>query len=465
MVADIRMIGNRWQWQGCAVESTRPPLRSFWHDLPREGKLLLSIVALEFIGTGLVLPFWVVYLHEVRGFSLSTTGLLLGIQPLAGLIAVGPGGTLIDRYGGRRVLVTLLLFLMAGQLVMTAASTVGLAALGMVLSGIAFGVSWPASQTLVATVVPSELRQRYFGANFTLLNLGIGLGGLIGGAFVDVARLWTFQAVYLADAVSYLPALYLLLVPLRHVRTHVEHDEASGAPPSYREVFRIPAFGTLMALTFLGSFVAYAQLNTGMPAFARAVGEVSTPGLGVAFAANTLVIVLLQLVVLQRIEGRRRTRVIVVMAMVWAVAWALMGASGLVPGTLGATVLIAACASVFALGETLLQPTIPAMVNDLTTDRLRGRSNALNSAAFQLPMVIAPPVSGWLIGHHLAALYVGILVVGCLVVAAMSLVGLEPRLDARANGVHTETTELAGEGPMPLPGPAVAAPVELDLAE
>ena len=44
-----------------------------------------------------------------------------------------------------------------------------------------------------------------------------------------------------------------------------------------------------------------------MPAFARAVGDVSTRGLGLAFAANTLVIVVLQLVVLQRIEGRRRT--------------------------------------------------------------------------------------------------------------------------------------------------------------
>jgi hypothetical protein len=25
------------------------------------------VVAFEFVGTGLVLPFWVVYLHEIRG--------------------------------------------------------------------------------------------------------------------------------------------------------------------------------------------------------------------------------------------------------------------------------------------------------------------------------------------------------------------------------------------------------------
>ena len=71
-------------------------LRSFWHDLPREGQLLLSIVVLEFLGTGLVLPFLVVYLHEIRGFSLSDVGLLIGLGPLIGFLVVGPGGAAID---------------------------------------------------------------------------------------------------------------------------------------------------------------------------------------------------------------------------------------------------------------------------------------------------------------------------------------------------------------------------------
>ena len=306
----------------------KPPLKAFWHDLPREGKLLLSVVVFEFIGTGLVLPFWVVYLHEVRSFSLSTTGLVLGIQPLTGLLAVGPGGAIIDRMGARRVLVAALLFVISGEVVMAFAATVPVAALGMALSGLAFGVSWPASQTMIANVVPSAIRQRYFGVNFSLLNLGIGLGGLIGGAWLAVDQTWTFQAIYLADAVTFLPSLFLLLVPLRHIAGRPEHDHDDVATPSYREVLRLPGIPTLTLLTFLASFVAYAQLNTGMPAYARVVSEVSTQGLGIAFACNTLVIVVLQLVVLQRIEGRRRTRVMVVMALIWAFAWLLMGASG-----------------------------------------------------------------------------------------------------------------------------------------
>lgn len=435
------------------ADPTRPSLGAFWHDLPREGRLLLSVVVFEFIGTGLVLPFWVVYLHEVRGFSLSTAGLLLGVQPLFGLLAAGPGGAIIDRFGARVVLIFSLCSVIAGQVVMSVAATVPLAALALALSGLAFGVSFPASQSMIAVVVPSAIRQRYFGVNFTLLNLGIGLGGLVGGAFVDVERLWTFQALYLGDALTFLPSLFLLLVPLRHIAGRPAHEEHPDlAAPSYREVLRLPAMRTLVLLTFVASFVAYAQLNSGMPAFARAVARVSTQGLGIAFAANTLVIVVLQLVVLQRIEGRRRTRVIVVMALVWAVAWMLLGAAGIAPGTLGATVLVAACASVFALGETLLQPTMPAITNDLATDRLRGRTNALASVAFQLPMVVAPPVAGWLIGHRLETVYVVGLVVGCLGVAALSVLRLEPQLSAVANGVGARAT---------VPGPAASALVEV----
>lgn len=439
----------------------RPALSSFWHDLPRAGKLLLSVVVLEFLGTGLVLPFHVVYLNEVRGFALSDVGLLLAVPPLLGFLVVGPSGSAIDKLGARLILVAALVLLVVGNLLLAVATSLAVAGLALGLSGVALGVSWPASQSLIAAVVPRDLRQRYFGVNFTLLNLGIGIGGIIGGVVVDVERLLTFQAIYVADALSYLPALVLLTVPLRHVAGRPEHDPAvAGEPASYLTVLRQPAVASLMALGFCASFVGYAQLNAGMPAYARAVGEVSTRGLGLAFAANTLVIVLLQLVVLQRIEGRRRTRVIAVMALLWALAWLLLGGSGLVPGTLGATALVAACASVFALGETLLQPTIPALVNDLAPDHLRGRYNALSSGSFQLAQVIAPPVAGFLVGHSLGNAYVGMLVVGCFAVGALAVLRVERQLPPGVNGVRAPEHPDEPSGRVdPLDPAATAGPV------
>ena len=144
---------------------------------------------------------------------------------------------------------------------------------------------------------------------------------------------------------------------------------------------------------------------------------------------------------LQRIEGRRRTRVIAVMSVVWACSWLLLGATGLVSGTWGATLLVAACASVFAFGETLLQPTIPALTNELAPDHLRGRYNALTSGAFQLAAIIAPPIAGVLIGHGLGSVYIGTLVAGCLLCGFLAVARLEPQLSPEINGVRAPSPE------------------------
>ena len=120
----------------------------------------------------------------------------------------------------------------------------------------------------------------------------------------------------------------------------------------------------------------------------------------------------------------------------------ILGASALMPGTLGATVLVAACTSIFALGETLMQPTIPPLVNDLAPDHLRGRYNAVSTAAFSLSAIIAPVVAGWLIGHGGSSLYIWQLVAGCVVVVWVA-VRLERALPPHVNGVRVPAPESA----------------------
>src|SRR3546814_762276 len=95
-----------------------PRLSSFWHDLPRDGKLLISTVVLQSIGTGLVLPFMVVYLNEVRGIALETVGLLLALQAGVGIAIVTPVGALIDRVGPRRVYASSLIALVIADVLL-----------------------------------------------------------------------------------------------------------------------------------------------------------------------------------------------------------------------------------------------------------------------------------------------------------------------------------------------------------
>ena len=424
----------------------RPTLASFWTDLPREGKFLLSTVAIETLGTGLVLPFGFIYLHEVLGFSIETAGSLLAVPAIVGMAVVAPAGALIDRLGARRIILVGMTAQMLGNVLLAFSSTTLMAALALGLLGAAGGVFWPGFNAMIGAVVPSGIRQRYFGINFTLVNLGIGIGGLLAGSIVDVHQPGTFVAIYLGNALSFLAPLAVLLGPLRHVSGKVEHpvSEVDGSPvrTSYLDILRDKAMVPVIALTFLSAFVGYAQMEAGFTAYARLVGEVSTRTIGYAFAANTVTIVLLQLLVLQRIEGRRRTRVILVLSALWAVSWLMTGLTGLLPGGTPAAVLIIGSFAVFGLGETLLQPTIPAITNDLSPDHLRGRYNAVMAGAFHLAAVTGPVVAGVMLGARLNGAFIGMLILGCAVMALIAL-AVEHRIPAHANGIQTPTAEVS----------------------
>ena len=424
----------------------RPSLASFWNDLPRDGKLLLSTVAIETLGTGLVLPFGFIYLHEVRGFTIETAGSLLAVPAIVGMAVVGPAGALIDRLGARRIILVGMMAQMLGNVVLAFSATPLMAALALGLLGAAGGVFWPGFNAMIGAVVPSGIRQRYFGINFTLVNLGIGIGGLMAGSIVDVQRPGTFVAIYLGNALSFLAPLAVLLGPLRKVSGKVDHpvSEDDGAPirTSYLDILRDKAMAPVIALTFLSAFVGYAQSEAGFTAYARLVGEVSTRTIGYAFAANTATIVLLQLLVLQRIEGRRRTRMILVLAALWSVSWLMTGLSGLFPGSASAAALIIGGSAVFALGETLLQPTIPAITNDLSPDHLRGRYNAIMAGAFQLAAVTGPVVAGVMLGARFNVAFIGMLILGCAVMALIAF-AVEHRIPDQANGIITPATELS----------------------
>lgn len=184
--------------------------------LPRrpEARRILVGTLLSSIGRGLTLPFLFIYLTDVRGFSDPRAGLVIGWYGVVTLALSPLGGTLIDRFGARRVVLPCLLVSAVGTGSLALVS--GTASAFAVITLIAIGSSaiWPGQNTILASLTDPDEQQRVYGLNFALLNLGVGVGGLISGAVVDVTRPVTFQLVYLLDALSYLiPALILLSLP------------------------------------------------------------------------------------------------------------------------------------------------------------------------------------------------------------------------------------------------------------
>ena len=403
----------------------------------RDVRLLLVGNTLSALGTGFTLPFLFIYLTQVRDFHVQTAGFTIAWIGVIGFAVVPLGGTLVDRIGAARVLMVALTLegLGAFSLGFVEHPWQGFAAVTVLGAGGAAG--WPAQSALVASIVPSERRSRVFAIQFALLNLGIGLGGAVSGLLVDVDRLATFQIIYAVDAASFLVYVVILVLGLRHIGPVPREDDEEDTAGSYREVLRDRTFVRFALLSLLLTSAGYSQIETGFPAFATDVAGVSTKVIGLAFAANTGVIVVGQLVVQRRLEGRRRNRALAGVALLWGASWVVFGLSGLADSGGLAALAVVSSMGLFGLGETLLAPTSPALVNDLAPPHLRGRYNAASSLTWNTSSVIGPIVAGVLLGRGWSAAYIVVLVSLCAAAAWLAL-RLERHLSPEQNGLLSE---------------------------
>jgi MFS family permease len=95
--------------------------------------------------------------------------------------------------------------------------------------------------------------------------------------------------------------------------------------------------------------------------------------------------------VLRLLAGWRRTRATGWAATVWAGTWLLVLVGAWVGGSAGWFV---AAAIAFAVGETLLTPSLPAIVNDLAPEELRGCYNGGLTLAYTTGFVAGPLLCG-----------------------------------------------------------------------
>src|SRR6266536_6662139 len=80
-------------------------LRSLNPQLPRPVWLLQVGGLTNAFGNGIVLPFLIIYLHNVRGISLGLAWLAAAVNSAAALCSGFVAGSLADRIGPRRVLI------------------------------------------------------------------------------------------------------------------------------------------------------------------------------------------------------------------------------------------------------------------------------------------------------------------------------------------------------------------------
>ena len=90
-------------------------LRGALPERPEARRLILGTL-LAALGQGMTLPFLFIYLTEVRHISSTVVGLVVGWVGAVSLVLAGPAGTLIDKFGARRVVMPMFVISAFGAL-------------------------------------------------------------------------------------------------------------------------------------------------------------------------------------------------------------------------------------------------------------------------------------------------------------------------------------------------------------
>ncbi|MFF8596594.1 MFS transporter [Streptomyces sp. NPDC015220] len=378
---------------------------------------------LSAFGLGFTVPYLYVYVAQVRGLGAMTAGLVLAVFAVAALIVLPFAGRAIVRRGPLPVLLAALVTAALGALSLGLADGAATVLLSAAALGAGQAVMQPALATMIVDCSSTETRSRAFAMQFFLQNLGLGVGGLIGGHLVDTSRVSSFTLLFAIEAAVFV-LLVVLMSTVRMPRAPRVGDAPAGAGTGangWRQLLGNRAMVQLCVLGFVLFFACYGQFESGLSAYGVEAAGISTSTLGTALAANTLMIVVAQFAVLRFVERRRRSRMIAAVGAIWAVAWAAAAYAGLGHGSQAmATAAFVSTYALFGLGEAMLSPTLAPLVADLAPAGMAGQYNSAFALVKQLALAVGPAVGGPL-AASLPGPYVVVFLLFALAVSVLAL--------------------------------------------
>lgn len=365
--------------------------------LPRPVLILQAGNALNYFGYGLILPFEIIYLHQIRGFSVSTAGLVLAATMATAALVTPPTGALLDRYSAKA-------FVIAGSL----ASAVGYAGFAYVelpwqafacsiVSGAGIGLAGTANRQLIFTLVNREQRPASVALGRVAGNFGLGLGATVAGLIVATAQqLSSFQALYVFDAVTYagFALVVLAAVPVPRA-TIVAAADATGA--GFRAVARDRLFLTVIAANIVLVVVGHVFFSNILGPFAATRTPVGPAGIGIIFLVNTAFVVVAQIPAVRVVARMRRTHAFAAASALFAVGLLAVLPATVIGSELAATVLLVGVAIVFAIGECFHVIVLGPLVADMAPAHLLGRYLSVFGLTFPISLTLGPAIGGLLL--------------------------------------------------------------------
>lgn len=396
-----------------------------WKDWDRNlkirllGEWLINMLSWAFY------PFMAIYF--AGSFGKGVAGALLVLSQLIGVAANLIGGYCADRFGRKRMMLfasigegsALLLFAFANSPWMESPvlSFISFSALSLFM-----GFYMPASQAMVADLVPPKYRNEVFAVFYTAINISVVVGPLIGSFFFFHYR---FQLLLFAALASLILSILLAryvheTLPstkqtMENIKQKKWHQAILNQLKDYRIIAQDKVFllyilaGILVSqnLTQLDLLIAVYTTEVVPPQTLFSLGNFSLQLQGEKIfawllAENGILVALFTVVVTKWMAKYSERNVFMLSAIIFGLGMMLFGA------TVNIWVLMFAIV-LFTMGELMMVGIQQGFVARLAPEKMRGQYFAAASLRFAIGRTIAPlaiPMTAW-IGFGWTFLFLG----------------------------------------------------------
>ena len=332
----------------------------------------------------MIRPFLALYLYDKLDDNLFITTLIVGLQPLTGLIAGLYAGGLSDKYGRKPIMVAALLIEALTILGYIWADSLIAFALLTIVNGIGGSLFFPAANAQVADVVPEDRRAEVFALLHTALNLGAAMGPLFGVAIYKINPNIAFVFCSLMILVFCLLLAWKVPETLpKKMRVQGQAEQESSPQPAPK--LRLREHKTLMwmMLASIPFCLLYSQVESILPQHLKTNFEDYLTTFATLMTVNGILVVVLQLVIAKYAERFPVQRVIFAAYLMLAVT-----AFGYGWGSSFALLLVAEL--FFTLGEMLNGPQIQKAISIMAPEEIRGRYFAIFFSSWGLTGSFGP---------------------------------------------------------------------------
>lgn len=337
----------------------------------------------------MVIPFMTLYLTSPQmGYSIAQAGLVFGLFGAGAFSGAFFGGKLTDKIGFYPVqLITLMgggiLFMVLGQM-----KSFSLICLFTYLLSFVNEAFRPANSTAIAFYSKEETRTRSYSLNRLAINIGWAVGSGIGGI---LAR-HSYELLFWVDGITNITAALTMWIFLKPVNYKPVKQITVNEQP-VRSAYGDRTYMTFIVITMLFASCFF-QIFTNLPVFFRKELHFSEPHIGLLMAVNGLLIALIEMVLIYKIEGKRKNTVYITIGV------GLTGLSFLmlnIPGMGGWFALLMIISITF--GEIFAMPFMNTYWVSRTQSSNRGEYAALYTMAWSAAQCLGPLLGAQIAGH------------------------------------------------------------------